>query len=107
VALALALAAAVAVFGAWRLTRGERPAVHLLAFSRRARSAGSATGLATAPEDKLLTRCASGGGAAVRYLVGSIVGGIGSRPRATLRWAYLASVRGGRWSAPIGQDRPA
>ena len=78
VALALALAAAVAVFGAWRPALGASAMLFtLLAFLAGARTfAGSATGLAVAPGDKLLAMRVRAAALQFGYLVGSVLGGI-------------------------------
>jgi len=78
VALALALAAAVAVFGAWRPALGASAVLFtLLAFLAGGRTfAGSATGLAVAPGDKLLAMRLRAAALQFGYLVGSVVGGI-------------------------------
>jgi predicted MFS family arabinose efflux permease len=78
VGLALAMAGAVAVFGAWRPALGVSALLFtLLAFLAGARTfTGSATGLAVAPRDKLLAMRVRAAGLQFGYLVGSVAGGI-------------------------------
>lgn len=78
VALALALAAGVAVFGAWRPALLVSAVLFaLLAFLAGGRTfAGSAAGLVVAPADKLLAMRVRAAALQFGYLVGSVLGGI-------------------------------
>lgn len=78
VALALALAAGVAVFGVWRPALWVSAVLFaLLAFLAGGRTfAGSAAGLVVAPADKLLAMRVRAAALQFGYLVGSVVGGI-------------------------------
>jgi predicted MFS family arabinose efflux permease len=78
VALALALAAGVAVFGAWRPALWVSAVLFAwLAFLAGGRTfAGSAAGLVVAPGDKLLAMRVRAAALQFGYLVGSVVGGI-------------------------------
>lgn len=78
VALALALALGVAVFGVWRPALWVSAVLFaLLAFLAGGRTfAGSAAGLVVAPADKLLAMRVRAAALQFGYLVGSVVGGI-------------------------------
>jgi DHA1 family inner membrane transport protein len=102
----------VAVFGAWRPSLGVSGLLFtLLAFLAGGRTfAGSATGLATAPEDKLLAMRVRAAALQFGYLVGSVVGGIALAAEGygamgfTFAFLFAAAALVQR---AIGQDRPA